>query len=129
MRRADLTLALVLALLAAPAAQAESLGVVKAYIRDELPAFDDNGALIKRFKRSELPKPPTPIVKFGIGHSLGIQNGDRVIYLRGLDVDADVTGVPCTPSDLAVRESGHAYAGTNMGMGLGKACNSAVPTK
>jgi hypothetical protein len=67
-------------------------------------------------------KLPAPIVAMGVGGSVGISQGGKVIFLRGLDVETQGVNAACTPVQSAARASGSAYAATNMGLGGAADC-------
>lgn len=117
--------ALMLAALLIPgvAGAAEHGSVVKA-LRPQLRTFDSQGQPLGQIKASEL-KLPTPIVGYGVGNSIGVRQGDKVVYLRGLDVQTDAAKAACAPVQEVARPKGSAYAATNMGLGGAADCRRA----
>jgi hypothetical protein len=115
---------IILAALLAPCAALAAEGSVVKALRPELRAFDDKGQPLGPVKASDL-KLPTPIVGYGVGNSIGVRQGDRVIYLRGLDVQTDAAKAVCTPVQASARAKGSSYAGTNMGLGGAADCAAA----
>jgi hypothetical protein len=111
------------ALMASPAAFAQNLGKVTKANRAQVNIFDANGAPLGQVKASEL-KLPQPIVGFGKGNSVGIKQGNRVVYMRGLDVMTDKAKANCKPVSVASRQKGSAYAASNMGLGSAADCSS-----
>ncbi len=109
-----------IALLLAPGL-ANAGGVVVKYLRPQLHTFDDKGQPTGTVQASDL-KAPTPIVAMGVGGSVGISQGGKVIFLRGLDVQTTGVNAACTPVQSAARNSGSAYAATNMGLGGAADC-------
>ena len=116
--------AAVLALAAgsAPAAFAQNMGSVTKANRAQLNIYDANGAPLGQVKASEL-KLPQPIVGYGKGNSVGIKQGNRVVYMRGLDVMTDKAKANCKPVSVASRQKGSAYAASNMGLGCAADCS------
>ncbi len=106
----------------ASGASAQNLGTVTKANRAQLNAYDANGAPLGQVKASEL-KLPQPIVGFGKGNSVGIKQGARVVYLRGLDVMTDKAKAACKPVSVASRQKGSAYAASNMGLGGAADCS------
>jgi hypothetical protein len=94
--------------------------VVKA-LRPELRTFDANGQPTGMTAASAL-KLPAPIVAMGVGGSVGIQEGGKVVFLRGLDVETQGVNAACKPVQSAARAPGQAYAATNMGLGGASDC-------
>ncbi len=94
--------------------------VVKA-LRPELRTFDDQGQPLGQVKASDL-RLPAPIVGYGVGNSIGVRHGDRVVYLRGLDVQTDAAKAACAPVQSTARDKGSAYAASNMGLGGAADC-------
>lgn len=119
-----LRLLILAAVLLPTAALAAGQGSVVKALRPELRAFDDKGQPLGAVKASDL-KLPTPIVGYGVGNSIGVRQGDRVIYLRGLDVQTDAAKAVCAPVQSAARAKGTSYAGTNMGLGGAADCEKA----
>jgi hypothetical protein len=118
MSRASLILIAALALIPG---LADAGGMVVKYLRPQLHTFDDKGQPTGTVQASDL-KAPTPIVAMGVGGSIGISQAGKVIYLRGLDVETTGVNAPCTPVQSASRNSGAAYAATNMGLGGAADC-------
>lgn len=114
--------ACVLALMAAPAAFAETLGTVTKANRAQLNAYDANGQPLGPVKASDL-KLPQPIVGFGKNNSVGVKQGNRTVYLRGLDVMTEGMKANCKKVEVASRKQGSAYAATNMGLGSASDCS------
>ncbi len=106
----------------APAALAQNLGTVTKANRAQLNVYDANGAPLGQVKAAEL-KLPQPIVGYGKGKSVGIKQGNRVVYMRGLDVMTDNAKVACKPVSVASRQKGSAYAASNMGLGSAADCS------
>jgi hypothetical protein len=113
--------AAVIAFAAVPA-MAESLGTVTKANRATLNVYDANGAPLGQVKAAEL-KLPQPIVGFGKGNSVGVKQGNRVVYMRGLDVMTDKAKANCKPVAVASRAKGSAYAASNMGLGGAADCS------
>ena len=110
------------ALGAGSAAVAQNLGTVTKANRAQLNVYDVNGAPLGQVKASEL-KLPQPIVGFGKGNSVGIKQGNRTVYMRGLDVMTDKAKANCKPVSVASRQKGSAYAASNMGLGGAADCS------
>ena len=117
-----LSLCLTLALLLPGAALAENLGNVTKALRPQLRTFDDKGQPQGTISAADL-KLPAPIVRFGIGNSVGVQHAGKVIFLRGLDVQTDNAKAHCAPVQAAARNQGSAYAASNMGLGGAADCH------
>jgi hypothetical protein len=100
---------------------AASMGSVTKALRPQLHAFDDKGQPAGIVSAADL-KLPAPIVAMGVGGSVGISHGGKVIFLRGLDVETQGVNAACTPVQSASRASGSAYAATNMGLGGAADC-------
>ena len=113
--------AAVIAFAAVPAV-AENLGTVTKANRATLNVYDANGAPLGQVKAVEL-KLPQPIVGFGKGNSVGVKQGNRVVYMRGLDVMTDKAKANCKPVAVASRAKGSAYAASNMGLGGAADCS------
>lgn len=115
------------ALLAVPAVvQAqEALGVITAYKRDSLRAFDAEGRpLPAPVRASDLPA-NAPIVATLPGGGLGVRHNGQVIYLRGIDVDFQLTGGDaerCLATTSAARPDGALSTGTHAGGGTSRDC-------
>jgi hypothetical protein len=114
------SLCLAATLIATPAAAAD-LGHVTKALRPQLRTFDDKGQPLGTVSAADL-KLPAPIVRFGIGNSVGVQRGDKVVFLRGLDVLTDNAKAKCAPVQTAARGAGTAYAASNMGLGGAADC-------
>ena len=117
-----LVVACSVALMAAPAAIAQNLGTVTKANRAQLNVYDANGAPLGQVKAADL-KLPQPIVGYGKGNSVGVRQGNRVVYMRGLDVMTDKAKANCKPVAVASRQKGSAYAATNMGLGGAADCS------
>jgi hypothetical protein len=111
------------AVLLAPAAALAGGTVVKA-LRPQLRTFDAQGQPTGEVAATSL-KLPAPIVGTGVGGSVGINQGGKVIYLRGLDVETEGMNAACKPVQSAARASGQSYAATNMGLGGASDCRPA----
>jgi hypothetical protein len=103
-------------------ALAQNLGTVTKALRPQLSITDANGAPLGKIKASEL-KLPQPIVAMGKGNSFGVKQGNRVVYLRGLEVMTDKVKANCKPVAVASRKQGSAYAASNMGIGAASDCS------
>ncbi len=114
------SLALIAALMLIPGL-ANAGGMVVKYLRPQLHTFDDKGQPTGTVQASDL-KAPTPIVAMGVGGSIGINQGGKVIFLRGLDVQTTGVDAACAPVQTAARTAGSAYAATNMGLGGAADC-------
>ena len=113
------------ALLLLPAAAvAENLGSVTKALRPQLRIFSETGQPLGQIAATDI-KYPAPIVGFGVGNSVGVKQGARVVYLRGLDVQTDKAAAKCAPVQGAARASGTAYAASNMGLGGAADCKKA----
>jgi hypothetical protein len=108
------------AVLLAPVGALAGGTVVKA-LRPELRTFDANGQPAGVIQASSL-KLPAPIVGMGVGGSVGVQAGGKVVYLRGLDVETQGVNATCKPVQSAARAAGQSYAATNMGLGGASDC-------
>ena len=91
-------------------------------LRPQLRTFDDKGQPQGTLSAADL-KLPAPIVRFGIGNSVGVEHAGKVIYLRGLDVQTDNAKAHCAPVQAAARNQGSAYAASNMGLGGAADCH------
>jgi hypothetical protein len=111
---------ILVALLIAPIGASAAGTVVKA-LRPELRTFDDKGQPTGMVAATAL-KLPAGIVAMGVGGSVGIRQGGKVVFLRGLDVETQGVSAACKPVQSAARASGSAYAGTNMGLGGASDC-------
>ena len=83
--------------------------------------FDDKGQPLGQIKATDLTY-PAPIVGMGVGGSVGVKQGGRTVYLRGLDVVTDKVKADCKPVQTAARAKGSAYAAQNMGLGGAADC-------
>ena len=119
--RLALALAAAVLLSGAAAAAADDLGSVTRVLRPQLRTFDEKGQPLGVVPGAEI-KLPAPIVGFGVGNSVGVRHGGRVIYLRGLDVQTDKASARCAPVQGAARAKGSAYAASNMGLGGAADC-------
>jgi|GEM_PF-4931816 len=115
------SLILIAALVAPAAALAADLGSVTKTLRPQLRTFDEKGQPLGQIPASDL-KLPTPIVATGVGNSVGVKTGGKVVFLRGLDVQTSGAKVNCAPVQTAARPSGSAYAASNMGLGGAADC-------
>jgi len=115
MLKPSLALAALLLLSPALSFAADSLGNVTKALRPTLNTYDAAGAPTGPLKAADL-KLPAPIVGYGKGQSLGVKVKDKVVYLRGLDVQTD-TAAKCEPVQDVARAKGTSYAATGMGMG------------
>jgi hypothetical protein len=113
-------------LLIAGTALAADKGSVTKALRPQLRAFDATGQPAGTVSAAEL-KLPAPIVAMGVGGSVGINYGGKVIFLRGLDVETQGVNASCTPVQSSARPSGSAYAATNMGLGGAADCRKHAP--
>lgn len=110
-------------LMAAPAGfAAENLGKVTKANRAELNIYGADGSPLGKVKAADL-KLPQAIVGYGKGNSVGIRQGNRVVYVRGLDVMTDKAKANCKPVQVASRQKGSAYAASNMGLGGAADCS------
>jgi hypothetical protein len=121
MRRLDLVLGLVLTAAVAVPSLALAEGHVTKYLRDELAIFDETGAPLGTVKASTLPRNPA-VVKLGKGNTIGIRQGDRLIFLRPIQVNTEGVGAECKTVQVATRGSGQALAAQTMGVGTAKDC-------
>ena len=117
MSRASLIL---IALLLAPSL-AFAAGTVTKVLRPQVHVFDDKGQPAGTVAASDI-KVPAPIVAMGVGGSVGIKEGGKIIFLRGLDVQTEGLNAVCTPVQSTSRAAGSAYAATNMGLGGAADC-------
>ena len=117
-----LVVACSVALMAAPAAVAQNLGPVTKANRAQLNVYDANGAPLGQVNAADL-KLPQPIVGYGKGNSVGVRQGNRVVYMRGLDVMTDKAKANCKPVAVASRQKGSAYAASTMGLGGAADCS------
>ncbi len=118
MSRASLIL---IALLLAPSLAFAAGGTVTKVLRPQVHVFDDKGQPAGTVAASDI-KVPAPIVAMGVGGSVGIKEGGKIIFLRGLDVQTEGVNAVCTPVQSTARASGSAYAATNMGLGGAADC-------
>jgi hypothetical protein len=114
------SLALVLAIVLPAAAMA---GTVIKILRPTVHVFDAHGQPAGTLDASAV-KVPAPIVAMGMGGSVGISEGGKVVFLRGLDVETTGVNATCKPVQTAARASGSSYAATNMGLGGASDCKS-----
>ena len=114
------SLVLAAALILIPAA-AGAAGTVTKVLRPQVHVFDDKGQPAGVLAAADL-KTPAPIVATGIGGSVGVNHGGKVVFLRGLDVQTEGVNATCAPVQVAARASGSAYAATNMGLGGAADC-------
>lgn len=121
MWKPEIALILAAAILLPVLAAAQDLGQVTKTLRPQLRTYDDKGAPTGTLKASML-KLPAPIVGYGTGRTIGVRVKDRVVYLRGLDVQTRAAGVDCAPVQGAARPKGSAYAAANMGLGGAADC-------
>jgi hypothetical protein len=104
-------------------ASALAAGTVTKALRPQLRTFDDKGQPTGMIPASQL-KLPATIVAMGVGGSVGIRDGGKVVFLRGLDVETAGVSAACKPVESAARPSGASYAATNMGLGGASDCRS-----
>jgi hypothetical protein len=104
-------------------AGAAGLGSVTKALRPQLRTFDAKGQPSGVLTAASL-KLPTPIVAFGFGGSIGVSQGGKTIFLRGLDVQTEGVRATCAPVQSAARPSGSAYAASNMGLGGAADCQA-----
>ena len=97
------------------------LAHVKQALRPTLRIYDEKGQPLGQIKSTDLTY-PAPIVGMGAGGSVGVRQGGRVVYLRGLDVVTDNVKTNCKPVQTAARAKGSAYAAQNMGLGGAADC-------
>jgi hypothetical protein len=114
-------LALVLAIMLPAAALAG--GTVTKILRPQVHVFDAHGQPAGTLDASSV-KVPAPIVAMGMGGSVGIDHGGKVVFLRGLDVQTQGVTAACKPVQSAARASGSSYAATNMGLGGAADCRA-----
>jgi hypothetical protein len=114
------SLVLIIALLLAPQLAVAGGAVVKV-LRPQVHVFDDKGQPAGVLDAADL-KVPAPIVAMGVGGSVGVNHGGKVVFLRGLDVQTEGVNAVCTPVQSTARASGSAYAATNMGLGGAADC-------
>ncbi len=114
------SLVLVLAIVLPAAALA---GTVTKILRPTVHVFDAHGQPAGTLDASAV-KVPAPIVAMGMGGSVGIKQGGKVVFLRGLDVQTTGVNATCKPVQTAARASGSSYAATNMGLGGASDCKS-----
>ena len=115
-------LALALAVMLPATALAAGPEVTK-ILRPEVHVFDAHGQPAGTLDASSV-KVPAPIVAMGMGGSVGISQGGKVVFLRGLDVQTTGVTATCKPVQSAARASGSSYAATNMGLGGAADCKS-----
>jgi hypothetical protein len=121
----SLALILALSLAAGAAAAPETLGQVTKVLRTQVRTCDEKGQPLGQVAASTI-KTPTPIVGYGVGHSIGISLNGKTVYLRGLDVLTDSAKGSCAPVQAAARPAGSAYAASNMGLGGAADCKPAA---
>jgi hypothetical protein len=114
---------LIVALLILTPAVALAGGMVVKALRPELRTFDDKGQPTGMLAASAL-KLPADIVAMGVGGSVGIRQGGKVVFLRGLDVETQGVSAACKPVQSAARASGSTYAATSMGLGGASDCRA-----
>ncbi len=113
------------ALILLPAvASAANLGSVTKVLRVQVNTFNAKGEPQGQVKASDI-KTPTPIVGYGVGHSIGVTLKGQVVYLRGLDVQTDAAKGACAPVQSTARAAGTTYAASNMGLGGPADCKPA----
>jgi hypothetical protein len=124
MFKASLTsLALVLAITLPATALAAPTGTVTKILRPTVHVFDAHGQPAGTLDASSV-KVPAPIVAMGTGGSVGINQGGKVVFLRGLDVQTTGVTAACKPVQTAARAQGSSYAATNMGLGGAADCKT-----
>ena len=96
-------------------------GTVTKVLRPQVHVFDDKGQPAGTMSASDI-KVPAAIVAMGVGGSVGIKEGGKIIFLRGLDVQTEGVNAVCTPVQSTARAAGSAYAATNMGLGGAADC-------
>ena len=115
-------LAALVAILALPGA-AFAGGKVTKILRPQVHVFDAKGQPQGTLNASDV-KVPAAIVAMGMGGSVGINQGGKVVFLRGLDVQTEGVSAACKPVQTASRASGSSYAATNMGLGGAADCKA-----
>ena len=105
-------------------ARSAGQGTVTKVLRPQLRIFDDKGQPLGTLAAASL-KLPAPIVGFGVGGSIGVAQGGRTVFLRGLDVETTGVHAKCAPVQATARASGSAYAASNMGLGGAADCGKA----
>ena len=98
-------------------------GTVTKILRPQVHVFDAKGQPAGTLNASDV-KVPAPIVAMGTGGSVGINQGGKVVFLRGLDVQTQGVTAACKPVQTASRSSGSSYAATNMGLGGAADCKA-----
>jgi hypothetical protein len=98
-------------------------GEVTKVLRPQVHVFDAKGQPAGTLNASDV-KVPAPIVAMGMGGSVGINQGGKVVFLRGLDVQTQGVTAACKPVQTASRSSGSSYAATNMGLGGAADCKA-----
>jgi hypothetical protein len=106
-------------------AAAAGMGSVTKALRPQLRTFDDKGQPLGVLPAASL-KLPAPIVAFGVGGSIGVSQGGKTIFLRGLDVQTEGLRAACAPVQSAARPAGSAYAASNMGLGGAADCQGSA---
>ena len=115
---------LLAALLLPGAVAAQSLGTITKTLRPKLATFDEKGNPGSPIDAKDL-KLPAPIAGFGASNSVGVKAGEKVIYLRGLDVQTTGVRAACKPVQGAARPGQTEYAATNLGLGKPTDCTPA----
>ncbi len=118
------SLVLIALLLIPGPAFAAGMGTVVKVLRPELRTFDATGQPTGKLEAADL-KVPAPIVAMGVGGSVGVNHGGKVVFLRGLDVQTEGVNAVCTPVQSTARAQSSAYAATNMGLGGAADCKKA----
>jgi hypothetical protein len=104
-------------------ASALASGMVTKVLRPQVHTFDAHGQPTGTLDASSV-KVPAPIVAMGMGGSVGINQGGKVVFLRGLDVQTTGVTAACKPVQTAARGAGSSYAATNMGLGGAADCKT-----
>ena len=104
-------------------ATALAAGTVTKILRPQVHTFDAHGQPAGTLNASDV-KVPAPIVAMGMGGSVGINQGGKVVFLRGLDVQTAGVTAACKPVQTAARAQGSSYAATNMGLGGAADCKT-----
>lgn len=98
-------------------------GTVTKILRPQVHVFDAKGQPAGTLNATDV-KVPAPIVQMGMGGSVGINQGGKVVFLRGLDVQTAGVTAACKPVQTAARAQGSSYAATNMGLGGAADCKT-----
>jgi hypothetical protein len=123
MRRAGF---LLIALMVVPGlANAAGMGTVTKILRPQVRTFDAKGQPLGVVPATSL-KVPVAIVGLGVGGSIGVVEGGKTIFLRGLDVQTEGLRAACAPVQTTARASGSSYAASNMGLGGAADCQRPV---